>query len=93
MPNEIVITSKRRQWSPHSEFDTSRGLPGAQGPPGPQGEPGPQGDPGEQGLPGSMTALEDDPDPTLGGDLTLNGYAVKGQVETTDLIIDGGLLG
>lgn len=58
------------------------------GPQGPQGEQGPQGDPGTPGI----AALIDDPNPTLGADLIMNGFQFKGQAETTDLIIDGGLL-
>lgn len=64
-----------------------RGIQGEQGIQGIQGEQGPQGDPG----PGLM-AVVDDPDPHLGGDLIMSGYQIKGQAETTDLIIDGGLL-
>jgi hypothetical protein len=53
-----------------------------EGPQGPRGEPGPQGPPGAPGASG-IAALIDDPSPTLGGDLLLNGFEVLG-------VIDGG---
>jgi hypothetical protein len=58
-----------------------------EGPQGPRGEPGPQGPPGEPGTSG-MAALIDDPAPTLGGDLWLNGHDVFGALRGTT--IDGG---
>lgn len=57
---------------------------GTQGPPGIQGP---------QGIPGSgIASLQDDPNPTLGGDLITDGYQFVGQIETEDFILDGGLL-
>lgn len=66
-------------------------MVGTQGPAGPAGEQGPQGDPGEDGA-GGLVAVEDDPEPALGGDLDLGSYNINGQLETPGLIIDGGLL-
>ena len=54
---------------------------------GPAGPPGPQGPAG-----GGLTALQDDPNPTLGGDLNLNGFQIVGQVDITGFILDGGLV-
>lgn len=54
---------------------------------------GPAGPPGPQGPAGSgLAALQDDPNPTLGGNLNLNGFQIIGQVDDTGLIIDGGLV-
>lgn len=58
---------------------------------GTQGPAGPQGPQGEDGA-GGLMAVEDDPTPALGGDLTLGVYNISGQLENTELIIDGGLL-
>ncbi len=70
------------------------GTVGPRGPEGEQGEAGPEGPQGPQGEPGSgLMALVDDSDPTLGADLKLNNHGVVGSLETTALIIDGGLLG
>lgn len=53
---------------------------------------GPQGPPGPPGPAGGLTALQDDPNPTLGGDLNLNGFQIIGQVDDTGFIVDGGLI-
>lgn len=66
-------------------------MVGTQGPAGPQGPAGEQGPPGEDGA-GGLMAVEDDPAPALGGHLTLGVYNISGQLENTELIIDGGLL-
>lgn len=43
--------------------------------------------------PGSgIAAIEEDENPTLGGDLELNGFAIKGELENENLILDGGLI-
>lgn len=58
-------------------------------------EQGPQGIQGIQGPPGAaggLQAVQDDPNPVLGGDLTLGTYNIIGQLENTTLILDGGLL-
>jgi hypothetical protein len=41
---------------------------------------------------GGIAALFEDPNPTLGNDLDLNGFGVKGQIESQECIIDGGLI-
>jgi hypothetical protein len=51
----------------------------------------------EQGLPGAdggegLAAVEDDPAPTLGGDLNLGAFNIIGQLENEAFILDGGLL-
>lgn len=42
---------------------------------------------------GGLDALVSDPNPRLGGDLDLNGYAIEGQLENASFVMDGGLLG
>lgn len=51
-----------------------------------------QGPPGPQGPAGGLTAVEDDFNPTLGGNLNLNGFQIIGQIDDTGFIIDGGLV-
>lgn len=51
------------------------------------GEQGPQG---ADGVGGSL--VEDDPSPSLGGDLVLGPYNIVGQLENPDFVIDGGLI-
>ncbi len=49
---------------------------------------------GSSATPGTgITRLQDDPSPTLGGNLTLNAKEVLGTLEGAALVIDGGLLG
>lgn len=55
------------------------------------GKQGPQGPPGPPGG-GGITALQDDSNPVLGGDLNLNGFQIIGQVDETGFIVDGGLI-
>lgn len=64
---------------------------GIQGPAGPPGAQGPQGPPGEDGD-GGLMAVEDDPAPTLGGDLDLNGFQVRGTINNDEFVLDCGLL-
>lgn len=65
----------------------SIGMQGPQGIQGPAGVAGPPGPPG-----GGLMAVEDDPNPTLGGDLILGPYNIIGQLENITLVLDGGLL-
>ena len=53
---------------------------------------GPQGSAVSPGDAGGLQAFEDDTNPTLGGNLALNAFGMIGQLENTQLIIDGGLL-
>mgnify|MGYP000072341863 CR=1 FL=1 len=50
-----------------------------------------QGPAGVDGV-GGITAVEDDPAPTLGGPLSINGQDVTGTIDNTGLVLDGGLL-
>lgn len=52
-----------------------------------------QGPPGVDGDGEGFVSLVDDPDPTLGADLKLNGHGIDGQLETPSFVMDGGLLG
>lgn len=47
--------------------------------------------PGADGA-GGITQLADDPNPTLGGHLSLGNFNINGQLENSGLILDGGLL-
>lgn len=47
----------------------------------------------EQGPSGaSGGVLNEDPSPTLGADLLLNGHSIVGSLENNSFVIDGGLL-
>lgn len=41
---------------------------------------------------GGLGSLAEDANPALGGDLDLSGFEIIGQIETSDFVIDGGLL-
>lgn len=41
---------------------------------------------------GGLTRLRDDPNPTLGGNLTLNGFSIIGTLTAPGLVLDSGLL-
>jgi len=48
---------------------------------------------GERGVDGSgLAAVEDDPNPTLGGDLEMNGYQIVGTLEKEGFVLDRGLI-
>lgn len=50
------------------------------------------GEQGPPGPPGQGYSLRDDTSPTLGGDLVLNGFGIRGGLEQEFLVVDGGLL-